>query len=139
MYYITIYSIYTYIYICILYILYRPDGLCWVQKGSRRRCRERLPRLAGPGRLLRGRIPTWRGLGRRDWVEPIYVCMYVCMYIYIWNIYGDIYGISIMIWMVVEPTPLKNMKVNRDDDIPNIWKNEKCSKQPTRYSDYYGI
>ena len=24
------------------------------------------------------------------------------------------------------------MKVNWDDDIPNIWKNKKCSKPPTR-------
>ena len=31
------------------------------------------------------------------------------------------------------PTPLKNMKVNWDDDIPNIWKNKTCSKPPTRY------
>ena len=31
------------------------------------------------------------------------------------------------------PTPLKNMKVNWDDDIPNIWENKKCSKPPTRY------
>ena len=30
-------------------------------------------------------------------------------------------------------TPLKNMKVSWDDDIPNIWKNIKCSKPPTRY------
>ena len=29
------------------------------------------------------------------------------------------------------PTPLKNMKVSWDDDIPNIWKNTKCSKPPT--------
>jgi hypothetical protein len=28
------------------------------------------------------------------------------------------------------PTPLKNMKVNWDDDIPKIWK-KSCSKQPT--------
>ena len=28
-----------------------------------------------------------------------------------------------MYWLVVEPTPLKNMKVNWDDDIPTIWKN----------------
>ena len=32
------------------------------------------------------------------------------------------------------PTPLKNMKVNWDNDIPNIWENEKCSKPPTRLS-----
>ena len=30
-------------------------------------------------------------------------------------------------------TPLKNMKVNWDDDIPNIWENKKCSKPPTRH------
>ena len=28
-------------------------------------------------------------------------------------------------------TPLKNMKVNWDDEIPNIWENKKCSKPPT--------
>ena len=33
---------------------------------------------------------------------------------------------------MVEPTPLKSMKVSWDDDIPNIWKNGKCSKPPTR-------
>ena len=34
-------------------------------------------------------------------------------------------------WLVVDlPTPPKNMKVNWDYDIPNIWK--KCSKPPTR-------
>ena len=30
------------------------------------------------------------------------------------------------------PTPLKNMKVTWDDDIPNIWKNKKSLKPPTR-------
>ena len=33
----------------------------------------------------------------------------VCIYIYIF-------------WLVVS-TPLKDMKVNWDDDIPNMWKN----------------
>ena len=28
-------------------------------------------------------------------------------------------------------TPLKNMNVNWDDEIPNIWENKKCSKPPT--------
>ena len=28
-------------------------------------------------------------------------------------------------------TPLKNMKVNWDDELPNIWENKKCSKPPT--------
>ena len=37
-------------------------------------------------------------------------------------------------WLVVWATPLKNMKVNWDDDIPNIWENKKCSKPPTRIS-----
>jgi hypothetical protein len=31
------------------------------------------------------------------------------------------------------PPPLKNMKVSWDDDIPNIWKNNTCSKPPTSY------
>ena len=31
-------------------------------------------------------------------------------------------------------TPLKNMNVNWDDDIPNIWENKTCSKPPTRYT-----
>ena len=31
------------------------------------------------------------------------------------------------------PTPLRNMKVNWDDDIPNIWENKTCSKPPTRF------
>ena len=29
------------------------------------------------------------------------------------------------------PTPLKNMEVNWDDEIPNIWENRECSKPPT--------
>ena len=29
-------------------------------------------------------------------------------------------------------TPLKNVKVNWDDDIPDIWENNKCFKPPTR-------
>jgi hypothetical protein len=29
-------------------------------------------------------------------------------------------------------TPLKNMKVSWEYEIPNIWKNKKCSKPPTR-------
>ena len=28
-------------------------------------------------------------------------------------------------------TPLKSMKINWDDEIPNIWKNKKCSKPST--------
>ena len=31
------------------------------------------------------------------------------------------------------PTPLKNIWVNWDDGIPNIWKHKKCSKPPTTY------
>ena len=40
---------------------------------------------------------------------------------------------DLWIWLVVEPTPLKNMKVNWDDEIPNIWENKKCSKPPISY------
>ena len=35
------------------------------------------------------------------------------------------------VWLVVS-TPLKNMLVSWDDDIPNIWKNKTCSKPPIR-------
>ena len=35
-------------------------------------------------------------------------------------------------WLVVEPTPVKNLKVNWDDELPNIWKIKKWSKPPTR-------
>ena len=38
---------------------------------------------------------------------------------------------NLWIWLVVEPTSLKNMKVSWDDDIPNTWENKKCSKPPT--------
>ena len=37
------------------------------------------------------------------------------------------------------PTPLKKMKVNWDDDIPNIWKNKKCSKPPSSSNSDIGI
>ena len=33
-------------------------------------------------------------------------------------------------WQVGGIPPLKNMKVSWDDEIPNIWKNKKCSKPP---------
>ena len=39
------------------------------------------------------------------------------------------------------PTPLKNMKISWDDDIPNIWKVIKfhCSKPPTSNYSYYHV
>ena len=40
--------------------------------------------------------------------------------------------ISVYRYDVIMETPLKNMKVNRDEDIPNIWKNKKSSKPPAR-------
>ena len=37
------------------------------------------------------------------------------------------------LWIcLVVSTPLKTMKVNWDDEIPNIWEHKKCSKPPTR-------
>ena len=42
-------------------------------------------------------------------------------------------------WLVVEPTPLKNMKV-KGMIIPNIWENKHCSKPPTRtYTSHYRL
>jgi hypothetical protein len=29
------------------------------------------------------------------------------------------------IWLVVEPTPLKNMKLSWEDEIPNMWEKKK--------------
>ena len=40
---------------------------------------------------------------------------------------------SISHWLVVW-TPLKNMKVNWDDEILNIWENKTCSKPPTSHA-----
>ena len=39
-------------------------------------------------------------------------------------------------WLVVW-TPLKNMKVNWDDEIPNIWENAKNGNQITNQMDYH--
>ena len=50
-----------------------------------------------------------------------------------WKICPEAFTIKYIIWFVVW-TPLKNMKVNWDDEIPNIWENEKCSKLPTSNS-----
>ena len=33
----------------------------------------------------------------------------------------------------MNPTPLKHMKVNWDDEMPNIWKNKTCSKPQIHY------
>ena len=37
-------------------------------------------------------------------------------------------------YLVVEPTPLKNMSSSNGTIVPYIWKNIKCSKHPTRYT-----
>ena len=31
---------------------------------------------------------------------------------------------NLWIWLVVDQTPLKNMKVNWDDEIPNVWESK---------------
>ena len=38
------------------------------------------------------------------------------------------------IWLVVWATPLKNMNVNWDDEIPNIWENKVHGNQTTNQS-----
>ena len=44
---------------------------------------------------------------------------------------------KLWIWLVVYiPTHLKNMKVNWDDYSQYIWKNKRCSKQPTNYGSH---
>ena len=37
------------------------------------------------------------------------------------------------------PTPLKNIKVSWDDEIPNIWKHEKSNPPTSIYYYYYYI
>jgi len=37
-----------------------------------------------------------------------------------WNLQSVGWTSPMIIWLVVEPTPLKNMKVKWDDEIPNI-------------------
>ena len=49
--------------------------------------------------------------GDMSWEYPIYVVQYI--------------------WLVVEPTPLKNMKGSWDDDIHYIWKNKRFMFQTT--------
>ena len=66
-----------------------------------------------------------------DNIELYMIMVYtiiICVYIYIPLLYTIPY-IPLLAGGIL--TPLKNMKVNRDDDIPNIWKNKKCSKPPT--------
>ena len=43
-------------------------------------------------------------------------------------------------WLVVEPYPSEKYDfVSLDDDIPNIWKNKKCSKPPTSILIFTGV
>ena len=50
---------------------------------------------------------------------------------YLWNIYGMSRESLWNIYLVGGiATHLKNMKVSWDDELPNIWKNKKCSKPP---------
>ena len=46
-----------------------------------------------------------------------------------WEVYG---GTTASGWWLTYHLE-KYMKVKWDDDIPNIWKNKKCSKPPTRH------
>ena len=43
-------------------------------------------------------------------------------------------------WLVVYYYPSEKYEfVKWDDDIPNIWKNKKCFKPPTRWYDLMGL
>jgi hypothetical protein len=68
------------------------------------------------------------------------VILYTLYYTYIYTVYTYIPIISLCIpidfWLVIS-TPLKNMTISWDYDIPkfpNIWNNKKSSKPPTRCS-----
>ena len=45
--------------------------------------------------------------------------------------FSDFFCDWIIVWLVVYLPLWKNDFVSWDDDIPNIWKNKKCSKPPT--------
>ena len=49
----------------------------------------------------------------------------------LWSVIDIHHQSSPIIYGGLMGDPLKNMKVNWDDDIPKIWKNKKCSKPPT--------
>ena len=51
---------------------------------------------------------------------------------YFFRMDDDISSMDILILVGGGPTPLQNMNVNWDDEIPSLWKNKKCSKPPTR-------
>ena len=53
------------------------------------------------------------------------------------SVNGDFYG-NQMNWLVVEPTPLKNMFVSWDDDIPNWMEKNVPNHQPAVVVDKYG-
>ena len=94
------------------------------------------------------------------WTRTANICRLIYGYMdYIWIIYMDyiwmIYGLYMVdlwwsygesmdnLWWINGsvvggwPNPLKNMKVNWDDDIPNIWENKKSSKPPTSFNVSY--
>ena len=48
----------------------------------------------------------------------------MCIYIYIYLVGGI-------------ATPLQHMKVDWDNDIPDIWKHKTCSKPPTEHCHIY--
>ena len=64
------------------------------------------------------------------WAVPMYMCtVYIYIHISMYNMDNP----CIYYWLVLEPSLWKMMEfVSWDDDIPNIWKNKKCSKPPTR-------
>ena len=59
----------------------------------------------------------------------MYKC--ICVYKYIISSKINIYIYTYLVGGI--PTPLKNMKVNWDDAIHNIWNRKQRSKPPTKY------
>ena len=65
---------------------------------------------------------------------------FFCHYLYSKCVHGKIlYNMSYIYLVGCIPTPLQNIKVSWDDEIPNIWKNKKCSNLPTSISIDNGI
>ena len=75
----------------------------------------------GPGSLVPGSPSSlWTVMSRDVWGDGSEKCWRV--YWWFWSPNCNLLG-KVMIWLVVS-TPLKNMKVNWDDEIPNIWENK---------------
>ena len=93
----------------------RSHTLIWVDLSNNRSAR------ATSKRTPFFQIPSTCHAGKKQMCCRTWDSAYMCIYIY---------------WLVVW-TPLKNMKVSWDDDIPNIWKNKNYGKKMFQTTNQY--